>query len=180
MLPVQNVHVYIWPQQFIQERHKLTLIRAAMTLILRAGWCLISSSIATPRLDAVSPTWSVPFFFLIAGRYSGETRTLNRWSKGSAAMKLWSPLVFKHMALSMLGRDERTSLVAGICLVMTELRTTPGRPLSWRDESWDGSWKMKTVVTSVAAREEEWGVQVYANGTLCWQWGYKGQTDRTA
>ena len=63
-----------------------------------------------------------------------------------------SPLVFRHMALSKLGREERTSRVTGMGLLMTEFKTTPGSPLSCRAESWDGSWKMNAVVTSVAEK----------------------------
>ncbi len=65
-------------------------------------------------------------------------------------MKLCRPRALRHMALRMLGREDRTSRVAGIRFVMTELSTTPGRPLSWREDSCDGSWKMNTVVSSVA------------------------------
>ena len=61
-----------------------------------------------------------------------------------------SPLVLRHIALRMLGREDSTSRVTGICLLMMELSTTPGKPLSCNAESWEGSWKMKTVVTSVA------------------------------
>lgn len=32
-----------------------TFMMAVMASVLRVGWCLISSSIAVPRLDAVSP-----------------------------------------------------------------------------------------------------------------------------
>lgn len=32
-----------------------TFMMAVMASVLRVGWCLISSSIAVPRLEAVSP-----------------------------------------------------------------------------------------------------------------------------
>ena len=89
-------------------QYELTLTRAASTLILREGWCLISSSMASPRLVAVSPIWSAPFFFLMAGRYSGEIRTPKRWSNGSALTKISSPRVLRHRALRMLGREAST------------------------------------------------------------------------
>lgn len=43
-----------------------------------------------------------------------------------------------------------TMLATCTFLLIMELRTTQGRPLSWSGESWEGSWKMNTVVTSVA------------------------------
>ena len=61
-----------------------------------------------------------------------------------------NPLALRHMALSMLGKDDNTSLVTGMGLLITEFRTTPGRPLSCNADSCDGSWKIKAVVTSVA------------------------------
>ncbi len=45
------------------------------------------------------------------------------------------PLELRHIALSMFGKEERTSLVTGICLLIMELRTTPGRPLSCKADS---------------------------------------------
>ena len=46
-----------------------------------------------------------------------------------------------------------TMLATCTFLLIMELRTTQGRPLSWSGESWEGSWKMNTVVTSVAEGE---------------------------
>ena len=60
------------------------------------------------------PKASAALLLLIAGRYSGDKRTLKSLSKGSHFMKACKPLVFKHSALSTLGSDDRTSRVAGI------------------------------------------------------------------
>ena len=98
--------IYVYVCIIIMKR--FTFTSAASTLVLREGWCLMSSSIASPRLVAVSPIWSVPFFFLMAGRYSGEISTPKRWSNGSAFMKTSSPRVLRHSALRMLGREART------------------------------------------------------------------------
>lgn len=51
-------------------------------------------------------------------------------------------------------------------LLMTEFKTTPGSPLSCRAESWEGSWKMKAVVTSVAVMMRGERKDIF-NGNLC-------------
>ena len=51
------------------------------------------------------------------------------------------------------GEEGGTEEVGVTFLLMMELRTTQGRPLSCSGESWEGSWKMNTVVTSVAERD---------------------------
>ena len=38
-----------------EKKNSDTLMMAIMASVFRVGWCLISSSIAVPRLEAVSP-----------------------------------------------------------------------------------------------------------------------------
>ena len=60
----------------------LTPIMALIAATRRLGWCLINSSIAVPRLLAVSPNASELFRFLMAGKYSGERSTYNNNTTG--------------------------------------------------------------------------------------------------
>ena len=41
--------------------------------------------------------------------------TPKRWSNGSASMNSCNPLALRQRALSVLGRDDNTSRVTGIC-----------------------------------------------------------------
>lgn len=53
-------------QRFVNTVFTFTM--AFIACALRLGWCLISSSMALPRLDAVSPIGSEERLRLMAGR----------------------------------------------------------------------------------------------------------------
>ena len=59
------------------------------------------------------PCGSELLLLFIAGKYSGVTRILNNLSNGLQATNACNPLVFKHSALRVFGKEARFSLVAG-------------------------------------------------------------------
>ena len=62
---------------------------------------------------SIIPRASLLRRLLMAGRYVGERSTLKSLSNGLHWTKAFRPLAFRQRALKMLGREPRTSLVAG-------------------------------------------------------------------
>ena len=117
------------------------LMMAAVASVLKEGWCLINSSIEVPKLLAVSPIGSLLLLLLMAGKYSIDSKTLKTLSKGLQAWKACNPRELRQRAVKTFGREEMTSLVAGISFFRSACKTTSVSPDSWRVDNREGSWK---------------------------------------
>lgn len=90
-----------------------TLMTAFIAVGFKVGWWRINSSMAVPRLMAVSPKGSEFRRRRIALRYFVDNKTLNNFSNGLQSINALNPRSFKHNAEKACGKWPKTSRLAG-------------------------------------------------------------------
>lgn len=100
-----------------------------MAVGFNVGWCLINSSMAVPKLTAVSPAGSDEFRRRrMAFKYFVDSKTLNNFSNGLQSINALRPRSLRHNAEKACGKCPRTSLFAGTCKNPANFSTTLKNP----------------------------------------------------